>query len=69
MMTSKEIDVVFEITAMIHNDKWFKKKSLEEVQAWVAEQLAKSTENYTVPCGASWAVLTSKEKYDEYKKQ
>lgn len=54
----KLIDLTFEIaiTMQMHR-KAFKKKSREEVAAWVADQLKKC--GYpTVPCGMSWGVLT-----------
>lgn len=74
-MTQKEIDVIFNITILIHEDKSFTRKSIfgrskradrELVQAWVAKMLAETLEIYTVPSGMSWGVLTSKERYEEY---
>lgn len=70
-MTQKEIDVLYNITIAIHEDKWFgKRKQLirdrEEVQKWVAKQLADALEIYTIPSGMSWGVLVSKESFNEY---
>ena len=68
-MTQKEIDLVYELTICIYQDKWFKKKerTREEVQDWVRQQLAIS-KIYTMPCGMSWGVLCSKKLYDEFGK-
>lgn len=65
-MTQYELDVVFGITSTIYMEPWFKEKerTLAEVQAWVAEQLA-FYGIFTVPVGASWGILTNKETYDD----
>jgi hypothetical protein len=65
-MTQKEIDLVYELTISIYQDKWFKekKRTRDEVQDWVRKQLA-SFEIYTMPCGMSWGVLCSEELYNE----
>lgn len=79
-MTQKEVDYIFSITIMIHEDKWFyenkgkrglfgelpKRRDREEVQEWVAQQLATCFGVYTVPCGMSWGVIVDKDYYDEY---
>lgn len=69
-MTQEEIDTLYSITIILHEDKYFgkRKKPLQRelVQKWVAEQLAKTLNIYTVPCGMSWGVLTTKEHFDEY---
>lgn len=69
-MTQKNIDAIFSIAITIHEDKWFgkreDKKDREEVQRWVAMQLAESEQIYTIPCGASWGVITTEEKFNEY---
>lgn len=69
-MTQKEIDTLYQITIMIHENEWFgtnkPRRDREEVQAWVADQLAKSREIYTIPCGSSWGILVRKERFDEY---
>jgi hypothetical protein len=62
-MTQKEVDLVFEITAMLQTP-WFAEKSLEEIQEWVAKQL-KEYGIETIPCGASWGVLTNKKPKDD----
>ncbi|HLO91551.1 MAG TPA: hypothetical protein VK172_10345 [Lentimicrobium sp.] len=69
-MTQKDIDILFQLTITIHENEWFgkrmKSRSREEVQEWVAKRLAENLEVYTIPCGASWGVLVSKEDFDEY---
>ena len=62
------IDVIFSITLSIHENKWFKEKerTRDEVQEWVAKKLASCMDIYTTPCGMSWGILTTKEKFDEY---
>ncbi len=68
-MEQKEINLLYNLTITIHEHEWFgkrkKPRDREEVQEWVAKQLADS-EIYTTPCGSSWGVLTTKEHYDEY---
>lgn len=80
-MTQEEIDIIYNITILIHEDEWFKSKKTksiwnifrqqqkqrdrEEVQKWVARQLA-VVKVYTIPCGSSWGVLTTKEEFDNY---
>lgn len=81
-MDNKEINLLFNLTILIHEDKWFEdnkskgwfsnnkpRRSREEVQEWVAKQLAKNLQIYTIPCGMSWGVLTDKEQFDEYWKE
>lgn len=65
-MTQDEVNLVFSITIAMFQDPWFKEKSRtrDEVQNWVAEKLA-AFGVYTMPVGASWGVLISKEMYDE----
>ena len=69
-MTQKEIDVLFELTLTVHEKNWFgkrkDKRDRDEVQEWVAKQLANSLGIYTIPCGASWGVLTTEENFDVY---
>ena len=66
-MTQSEINTLYNLTILIHEHEWFgkrkKPRDREEVQEWVSKQL----ENiYTIPCGMSWVVLTTKEEFDEY---
>ena len=70
-MTQKEVDVVFNITIMIYEHEWFKekKRTRDEVQAWVADQLAKACNIYTIPIGMSWGSIVSEERYNEYHKE
>jgi hypothetical protein len=70
-MTQKEVDILFEIVAVVHQERYFgeckKRLSLKDTQKWVAEQLANcSLHIYTIPMGSSWSHLTTKEKYNEY---
>lgn len=69
-MTQEEVNTLFNITILIHENEWFgkreKPRDREEVQKWVAEQLALSLNVYTVPSGMSWGVLTTKEHFEEY---
>lgn len=79
-MTQEEINIIYNITILIHEDEWFKckktksiwnifrrqkRRDREEVQKWVARQLA-DIEIYTIPCGSSWGVTTTKEEFDNY---
>jgi len=78
-MTQQEVDTIFNITILIHESEWFlnrfgkkglfskipKRRDREQVQEWVAKQLA-SIEVYTIPCGMSWGVLVTKEEFDKY---
>lgn len=70
-MTQKEIDFLYNITLLIHEDDWFgkrkkgTKRDREEVQAWVAKMLAQMG-IYTIPIGMSWGVLVEKHAFDEY---
>lgn len=69
-MNQKMIDTLFSITIEIHENRWFGErtdpKKREDVQAWVAKQIAEIHGIYTIPSGASWGVITTKEKFDEY---
>ena len=67
-MTQKELDVIFNITIMIYENPWFKKKerTRDEVQAWVSKQLAEAVEVYSIPMGMSWGHLVEEEQYDEF---
>lgn len=58
-MTQEEIDLVFNLSITIYEDPWFKKKkrTREEVQQWVSDQLLEIG-IHTKPCGASWGILT-----------
>lgn len=72
-MTQKQIDTLYNLTILIHEDKWFGERKTsrnrEEVQEWVSKQLADSMELYTTPCGSSWGVLTDKGSFDNYWKE
>jgi hypothetical protein len=57
----KLIDIMFQVGLTIHNHKYFKKKSNEEIAEWISEQL-NNMGFKTEPCGASWGVLINKEK-------
>jgi hypothetical protein len=69
-MTQEEVNILYELTIIIHEDKWFGKRKSprdrEEVQKWVTMQLANNLNIYTTPCGSSWGVLTTKENFDKY---
>jgi hypothetical protein len=68
-MLQSEVDILFSISLVIHEESWFGKRTeprdREEVQEWIAKQLA-LMKIYTAPCGASWGVLCSEEQYKEY---
>jgi hypothetical protein len=66
-MTQEEVDSVFAITAAIFNNDWFKekKRTLPEVQAWVAEKLESLHDIHTEPMGCSWGMITSKKVEDD----
>lgn len=72
-MTQKEINLLFELTIMVHEQEWFgprkKRRNREEVQEWVAKQLADSMEIYTTPCGSCWGILVTQEEFNEYWKE
>ena len=61
-MTQQEVNLLFNITILIHENEILKKKDREELQTWVAQQLA-DNEIYTVKSGMSWGVLVDKEFY------
>ena len=69
-MTQEEINTLYNLTILIHEHEWFGKvkgrRDRNEVQEWVAKKLASCHGIYTVPCGASWGVLTNKDEFDEY---
>jgi len=80
-MTQKEIDLIFNITIILHEDEYFnipkpwfslfqfnksQRRDRNETQKWVAEQLA-TAGIYTVPVGMSWGVLTTEEYYKHSK--
>ena len=69
-MTQEEINILFNITIVLHEDEWFGKRKpprdREEVQEWVAKKLAESLEIYTIPCGMSWGIKVDKPRFDEY---
>lgn len=71
-MTQTELNTLFNITILLHEHEWFgkrkKPRDREEVQEWVAKQLAEAAEVYTIPCGSSWGILTTKDEFDEYYK-
>lgn len=72
-MTQEQINTLYNITILIHEDKWFgnnkKRRNREEVQEWVSKELASCMEIYTVPCGSSWCVLVTKDFFDDYWKE
>ncbi len=69
-MTQQEIDIIFNLTILIHEDKYFGKPKgrldRNKLQAWVTKQLADSLNVYTIPCGSSWGVIATKKEYEEY---
>lgn len=69
-MTQSEVDVVFSITITIHQEKYFGKRidplDRDELQRWVAKQLADALNIYTTPVGSCWGIITTKDKYDIY---
>lgn len=69
-MTQAQINLLYNITILIHECEWFgkrkKPRDRRQVQEWVSKQLAVSMGIYTTPCGMSWGVLTTKEEFDEY---
>jgi len=69
-MTQEELNVLFNITIMIHEHEHFgkRKKPLDrnEVQKWVAMQLADALNIYTIPIGSSWGVEVDEERFCEY---
>ena len=72
-MNQEQVNVLFNITILIHEDAWFGKRATsrnrETVQAWVTEQLADHMGVYTKPCGSSWGVLCTKEEFEEWRKE
>lgn len=72
-MTQKEIDFLFNVTIVIHEEKWFgegkRRRDREEVQEWVAQKLANALGTYTIPVGSSWGRLVPKFEFDEYWKE
>lgn len=58
MEDQKLIDICFQIGIVISDPEYkFHKKTREERATWIAQQLA-ACGYPTVPCGASWGVLT-----------
>ena len=72
-MNQEQINILYEMTIMIHEDVWFgkrkEKRDRDEVQEWVSKTLASNMDIYTIPCGMSWGILVSKERFDEYWKE
>lgn len=72
-MSQEEINFLYNITILIHENEWFGKRknprNREEVQEWVSKQLAINLDIFTIPCGMSWGVLTTKENFEEYWKE
>jgi hypothetical protein len=66
-MTQEDINFIFNVTILIYEDPWFKKKkrTRDEVQAWVAEKLAERGV-YTISMGMSWGHIVSEERYNEH---
>ena len=58
------VDICFQMVAATTDDPIFCKKSVPEKMLWVAGTLRKC-EIYTVPMGASWGVIVSKEFWKE----
>jgi hypothetical protein len=69
-MTQEEINMLYDLTILIHEHEWFGKRSgsrsREEVQEWVAKKLASCMCIYTIPLGSSWGVLCNKEDFEKY---
>jgi hypothetical protein len=69
-MTQEEINVLYNITIVIHEHEWFRKgkkrRDRNELQEWVSKELATTLNIYTIPCGMSWGVLCTKEDFEEY---
>lgn len=69
-MTQEEINTLYEITIMIHENDWFgkrkKPKDRELVQEWVAQTLANTLQIYTIPVGMSWGMKVDENTYNEY---
>jgi PIN domain nuclease of toxin-antitoxin system len=60
------LDLLFEISLTIKNNKFFKKQSQEQTANWIREQLA-ANEIYCYPIGSSHGVLfDTKEELDEF---
>ena len=70
-MTQKEVDVLFNITIVLHENEFFglRKSPLDrnEVQKWVAQKLTE-IDIYTLPIGMSWGVIVTKEYWEEHHK-
>ena len=66
-ITQKELDTLMYITIMLYEDPYFRGKDMDrnKSQDWVRKQLAECFDIYSTPCGASWAVLSSKEEYEK----
>lgn len=74
-MTQEEVNTIFAITIMLHEEAFFAKGDAKQrkhrinreiAQEWVARQLATSLEVYTIPVGSSWGVIVDKERYTAY---
>lgn len=69
-MTQEQIDVLYELTIIIHDDEWFgvrnNPRDRNDVQEWVAKKLSECMKIYTIPCGMSWGTLVTKEQFDTY---
>ncbi len=69
-MTQEETDILFELTALIFMDPYFKDESrtLEEVQDWVRLQIGEKG-IHTIPAGTRWGALVGKQNYESYNKK
>ena len=63
-MDQRDVDFLFNVTIIIHEDEWFgkrkNKRDRNEVQNWVAEKLKEHGVD-TEPIGMSWGVIVSPE--------
>jgi hypothetical protein len=72
-ITQEQIDFIYNLTILIHEHQWFgtrdNSRDRDELQEWVAKQLASGLNIYTTPCGASWGILVTKEQFEKYWKE
>lgn len=69
-MIQEEVDLVYNITIVLHENPWFRKRirTRDEVQEWVRLQLGEAGV-HTIPVGSSWGALVGKTNYEEYNKK
>jgi hypothetical protein len=69
-MTQEQIDTLFQMTIMIHENSWFGstvgRRDRDEVQEFVAMHLSVCLDIHTIPCGASWGVIVDKDEFNDY---